>query len=225
METAEAPIRVMVVDDHAVVREGLRTLLSRHADIAVVAQAGSVAEALAEAESRTPDVVVLDVRLPDGSGVDACRSLRSQAPEMRVLMLTSYADEEAIVGAMLAGASGYLLKDATPDTLVSAIRTAFQGGSLLDPQVTSALLGRMRAGGGLASDPWAGLTPQEREVLERVARGETNRQIGVDLHLSEKTVKHYVSNILDKVGVDNRAAAAAWLVERKLSSQGMSTRR
>lgn len=217
METGHAPIRVMVVDDHAVVREGLRTLLSHHPDITVVAQAGNVATALAEAERHAPDVVVLDVRLPDGSGVDACRSLRSQAPDMRVLMLTSYADEEAIVGSMLAGASGYLLKDATPDTLVSAIRTAYEGGSLLDPQVTSALLGRMRASGGLGTDPWAGLTPQEREVLERVARGETNRQIGVDLHLSEKTVKHYVSNILDKVGADNRAAAAAWLVERKMS--------
>jgi two-component system response regulator DevR len=209
-------IRVMVVDDHAVVREGLRTLLSRLPDLEVVAQAGTVEEAVAAAREAVPSVIVMDVRLPDGSGVDACRTIRSEHPECRVVMLTSYADEEAIVSSIMAGASGYLLKDATPDTLVSAIRTVHRGGSLLDPQVATAVLSRMRQGSA-ATDPWSTLTGQEREVLERVAKGETNRQIAIDLHLSEKTVKHYVSNILDKIGADNRAAAAAWLVRRQMA--------
>jgi two-component system response regulator DevR len=216
MEATNEPIRVMIVDDHAVVREGLRTLLSRMPDLTVVGQAGSVAEAIELTAQTTPSVIVMDVRLPDGSGVDACRTIRAEHPECRVVMLTSYADEEAIVSSIMAGASGYLLKDTSPDTLVSAIRTVHQGGSLLDPQVATAVLSRMRQG-GQANDPWGTLTGQEREVLERVAKGETNRQIAVDLHLSEKTVKHYVSNILDKIGADNRAAAAAWLVRRQMA--------
>ncbi len=208
-------IRVMVVDDHAVVREGLRTLLGRHGDLEVVGEAASVEEAIAGAQAASPDVVVLDVRLPDGSGVEACREIRSARPECQVIMLTSYADEEAIVASIMAGAAGYLLKDATPDALAGAIRTVHGGGSLLDPQVASMVLGRLRSGQHPADDPWHSLTDQEREVLERIASGETNRQIGVDMHLSEKTVKHYVSSILSKVGVENRAAAAAWLTRRK----------
>jgi two-component system response regulator DevR len=178
----------------------------------IVGEAATVAEAVTLAKRTAPDVVVLDVRLPDGSGVEACREIRAERPECRVVMLTSYADEEAVVASIMAGASGYLLKDAQPDTLVTALRTAHRGGSLLDPQVASAVLGRMR--GDHPTDPWLSLTPQEHEVLERITRGETNRQIGLAMHLSEKTIKHYVSSILDKIGVENRAAAAAWLVRR-----------
>lgn len=209
----QQPIRVMVVDDHTVVREGIRALLERRASLRVVGEAASVAEAVARSAELVPDVVVMDVRLPDGSGVEACREIRSSQPDVKVVMLTSYADEEAIVNSVMAGAAGYLLKDARPDALFEAIDVAFHGGSVLDPSVATKVLARMRA--GTVQDPWLSLTGQEREVLERITQGQTNRQIGADLHLSEKTVKHYVSNILDKVGVDNRAAAAVWLVRRK----------
>lgn len=206
-------IRVLIVDDHTVVREGIRALLERRASLQVVGEAGSVAEAVARSAELTPDVVVMDVRLPDGSGVEACREIRSTQPDVKVVMLTSYADEEAIVNSVMAGAAGYLLKDARPDALFEAIDVAYRGGSVLDPNVATKVLERMRA--GPVQDPWLALTPQEREVLERITRGQTNRHIGAELHLSEKTVKHYVSNILDKIGVDNRAAAAVWLVRRK----------
>lgn len=210
--SAARPIRVLVVDDHAVVRAGLRALLERHPDLTVTGEAQNVAEAVETALRLNPDVVIMDVRMPDGSGVEACREIRAQRPDIRVVMLTSYADEEAIVHAVMAGAAGYLLKDARPDTLVEAIHVAYAGGSLLDPTVAATLLQRMRTGS--VDDPWTSLTPQEREVLERITQGETNRQIGLQLHLSEKTIKHYVSNILGKIGVENRAAAAAWLVRR-----------
>jgi len=206
------PIRVMVVDDHAVVRAGLTALLDRQPDLTVVGEGQSVATAIEEAAKVRPDVIVMDIRLPDGSGVEACREIRTERPETRVVMLTSYADEQAVVDSVMAGAVGYLLKDARPDTLIDAIHVAHAGGSLLDPGVAATLLQRMRT--GPIEDPWASLTPQEREVLERITQGETNRQIGLALHLSEKTIKHYVSNILGKIGVDNRAAAAAWLVRR-----------
>lgn len=211
-DRSPARIRVMLVDDHAVVRAGLRALLERHPDLTVVGEAQDVASAIESARRLAPDVVVMDIRLPDGSGVEACREIRGERSETRVVMLTSYADEEAIVNSVMAGAVGYLLKDARPDALIEAIHVAHAGGSLLDPTVAATVLQRMRA--GPVDDPWATLTPQEREVLERITQGETNRQIGLELHLSEKTIKHYVSNILGKIGVDNRAAAAAWLVRR-----------
>lgn len=206
---------MVVVDDHAVVRAGLRAVLSHHPDLEVVGEADSVASALEAAQDGQPDVVVMDVRLPDGSGVEACREIRSSRPECQVIMLTSYPDEEAVVASIVAGAAGYLLKDATPDTLATAIRTVHRGGSLLDPQVAGAVLSRLRPGSVNVEDPWQALTPQEREVLERVADGQTNRQIGVDLHISEKTVKHHVSNIFSKIGTENRAGAATWLTRRK----------
>lgn len=211
-------IRVMLVDDHAVVRAGLRALLERRGDLDVVGEAQNVAEAIEQARTLQPDVVIMDIRMPDGSGVEACREIRAERPQTRVVMLTSYADEEAIVNSVMAGAVGYLLKDARPDALLEAIHVAHAGGSLLDPTVTATVLQRMRA--GPVDDPWTSLTPQEREVLERITQGETNRQIGLELHLSEKTIKHYVSNILDKIGVDNRAAAAAWMVRRRYGVGG-----
>ena len=211
-ERSQGRIRVMLVDDHAVVRAGLRALLDRHPDLTVVGEAQDVASAIETARALTPDVIVMDIRLPYGSGVEACREIRTERPETHVVMLTSYADEEAIVNSVMAGAVGYLLKDARPDALIEAIHVANAGGSLLDPSVAATVLQRMRA--GPVDDPWTSLTPQEREVLERITQGETNRQIGLELHLSEKTIKHYVSNILGKIGVDNRAAAAAWLVRR-----------
>ena len=206
-------IRVMVVDDHVVVREGIRALLSGRGGISVVGEAGTVAEAVKRAGQLHPDVIVMDVRLPDGSGVEACREIRARDGDVKVVMLTSYADEEAIVNSVMAGAAGYLLKDARPDALFEAIDVASRGGSVLDPSVATKVLTRMRA--GPVTDPWLSLTPQERAVLERITQGQTNRQIGADLHLSEKTVKHYVSSILNKIGVDNRAAAAVWLIRRK----------
>jgi two-component system response regulator DevR len=209
----DGAIKVLIVDDHVVVREGIRALLERRSGIKVVGEAGTVAEAVQRAAETDPDVVVMDVRLPDGSGVEACREIRSAQPDVKVVMLTSYADEDAIVNSVMAGAAGYLLKDARPDALFEAIDVAYRGGSMLDPSVATKVLTRMR--GGPVADPWLSLTAQEREVLERITQGQTNRQIGADLHLSEKTVKHYVSNILDKIGVDNRAAAAVWLVRRK----------
>ena len=215
---ADERIRVMLVDDHAVVRAGLKALLERHGDLAVVGEAQDVASAIESARRLVPDVIVMDIRLPDGSGVEACREIRAERPDTRVVMLTSYADEEAIVNSVMAGAVGYLLKDARPDALIEAIHVAHAGGSLLDPSVAATVLQRMRA--GPVDDPWASLTPQEREVLERITQGETNRQIGLELHLSEKTIKHYVSNILGKIGVDNRAAAAAWLVRRTFGQTG-----
>jgi two-component system response regulator DevR len=217
-ERAPARIRVMLVDDHAVVRAGLKALLERHPDLTVVGEAQDVQSAVETARRLRPDVVVMDIRLPDGSGVEACREIRGERPETHVVMLTSYADEEAIVNSVMAGAVGYLLKDARPDALIEAIHVAHAGGSLLDPTVAATILQRMRA--GPVDDPWATLTPQEREVLERITQGETNRQIGLELHLSEKTIKHYVSNILGKIGVDNRAAAAAWLVRRTFGRNG-----
>jgi two-component system response regulator DevR len=212
-EAGTETIRVAVVDDHAVVRAGIAALLARFPEFRMVGEAATAHEGVALALRLAPDVVVMDVRLPDGSGVEACREIRAERPECRVVMLTSYPDEEAVVASIMAGAAGYLLKDAQPDTLVAALRTVHRGGSLLDPQVASSVLGRLR--GTVPADPWLSLTPQEREVLERITQGETNRQIGLGMHLSEKTIKHYVSSILDKIGVDNRAAAAAWLVRRK----------
>ena len=211
--TRTRDIRVLIVDDHTVVREGIRALLDRRSGLHVVGEAGSVSDAVSRAAELAPDVVIMDVRLPDGSGVEACREIRSAQPGVKVVMLTSYADEDAIVNSVMAGAAGYLLKDARPNALLEAIDVAYRGGSMLDPSVAAKVLTRMRS--GPIQDPWLALTSQEREVLERITQGQTNRQIGADLHLSEKTVKHYVSNILDKVGVDNRAGAAVWLARRK----------
>jgi len=213
--TASAVTRVLLCDDHEVVREGLRTLLSRHQDIAVVGEVGTMAEAIEAAAKVRPDVVIMDVRLPDGSGVEACRAIREARPETQVIMLTSYADDEALFASIVAGASGYLLKQTRGQAVVDAIQAVAQGRSLLDPDVTGKVLERVRRGREQEDPAIASLTDQERKVLEQLAEGKTNREIGTALFLSEKTVKNYVSRILDKLGLSRRAQAAAYVAERR----------
>jgi DNA-binding NarL/FixJ family response regulator len=209
-----AVIRVLICDDHEVVREGLRTLISKQAGLSVVGEAATVKEAVQAAARAKPDVVIMDVRLPDGNGIEACRTIREARPETGVIMLTSYADDEALFSSILAGAAGYLLKDAKSQAVLDAIAAVAQGRSLLDPSVTGAVLERVRKGTG--EDPaLASLTDQERKVLEHVATGKTNREIGEVMFLSEKTVKNYVSRILDKLGLARRAEAAAYMAKRR----------
>ena len=206
------PLRVMLVDDHEVVRSGIRAMLQATEDIVVTAEAGSVREAIEEAERSRPDVVVMDVRLIDGSGIEATREIRARRPKTQVLMLTSFADDEALFASIMAGASGYVLKQVKSGELVRAIRAVGQGQSLLDPAVTSAVLDRLRRGKHLMRDEkLARLSPQEERILTLVADGRTNREIGDELHLAEKTVKNYVSSILSKLEVARRAEAAAYL--------------
>jgi DNA-binding NarL/FixJ family response regulator len=208
-------LRVMLVDDHEVVRRGLQMLLSASQDLTVVAEAGSVREAVAEAARARPDVIVMDVRLADGSGIEATREIRSSHPDIRVLMLTSFADDEAVLASVLAGASGYVLKQIQGDALLSAIRTVGRGQSLLDAQVTDPILERLRKGKHMVGDEkLQRLSGQEERILSLLAGGKTNREIGEALSLSEKTIKNYVSSILGKLGVTRRAEAAAYFVRR-----------
>jgi two-component system response regulator DevR len=202
----------MLVDDHEVVRDGIRALLEPAEDIVICAEAGSVREAIDEAERTRPDVVVMDVRLADGSGIEATREIRAQRPKTQVLMLTSFADDEALFASIMAGASGYVLKQIQGAEIVKAIREVGQGKSLLDPQVTKSVLDRLRKGKHLMKDEkLARLSPQEERILSLVADGQTNKEIGEELHLAEKTVKNYVSSILSKLEVGRRAEAAAYL--------------
>jgi two-component system response regulator DevR len=206
------PLRVMLVDDHEVVRSGVRALLQETEDIIVTAEAGTVREAVDEAVRARPDVVVMDVRLADGSGIEATREIRARHPNTRVVMLTSFADDEALFASIMAGASGYVLKQVRGGELVRAIRTVGKGESLLDPAVTNAVLDRLRKGKRLLEDEkLARLSPQEERILGLVADGKTNREIGDELDLAEKTVKNYVSSILSKLEVARRAEAAAYL--------------
>lgn len=211
-----APIRLLVVDDHEVVRQGLVAMLERRPGFQVVAEAGTVADAVAEARRHRPDLVVMDVRLPDGSGVEACREIRAEFPATRVVMLTSYPDEEAVMSAIIAGASGYLLKQIRARDLVAALETVAGGESLLDPGVTAQVLARIRR---IATegqpDEFAELTPQERRILTLVAEGQTNREIAGAIFLSEKTVKNYVSSILSKLNLERRAQAAAFVAKHR----------
>lgn len=212
-------VRLLLVDDHEVLRIGLRTLFGAIAHFTVVGEAGSVAEALGEARRCQPDVVIMDVRLPDGSGVEACRDIRSGRPETRVLMLTSYADEHAAIDAVMAGAAGYLLKETAPAKLIEAVELVARGGSLLDPAVTDAVLARLRRATTAApADPLAQLSEQERKILPLIAEGKTNRQIAVELFLAESTVKTYVSNILQKLHLSRRAEAAAFIARHQRPS-------
>ncbi|HEY3062954.1 MAG TPA: response regulator transcription factor [Chloroflexota bacterium] len=210
----EGLIRLQVVDDHWLVRLGLTSLFANLRHFAVVAEAETAAAAIATAREHRPDVVIMDVRLPDGSGVDACRQIRSDNPTTRVVMLTSFADEDAVVAAILAGASGYLLKQSEPERLIAAVETAAAGGSLLDPAVTDTVLRWMRgtASGGDASGR---LSEQERKILPLIAEGKTNREIGAQLFLSEHTVKTYVSSLLKKLQLARRAEAAAYIARQQ----------
>jgi DNA-binding NarL/FixJ family response regulator len=210
------PLRILVVDDHEVVREGLVSSLDRRDGFQVVGQAGTVAEAIATAARIVPDLVVMDVRLPDGSGIEACREIRSHHPATKVVMLTSYPDEEAVLSAIVAGASGYLLKETRMRDLVHALETVGAGGSLLDPGVTGKVLERVRRmAHDDQDDELARLTVQERKILLLVAEGKTNRQIASEVFLSDKTVKNYVSSILSKLDLQRRAQAAAFVARRR----------
>jgi two-component system response regulator DevR len=211
------PLRLVVVDDHEVVREGLVALLSRRQEFQVVAEAGNVAESLAAVRRFQPDMVIMDVRLPDGSGIEACREIRAEFPATRIVMLTSYPDEEAVLSAILAGASGYLLKQIRGRDLVSALEAVGRGDSLLDPAVTERVLERVRRiANGEERDELADLTAQERRILLLVADGMTNKEIATDVFLSDKTVKNYVSSILSKLNLQRRAQAAAFVAKHRL---------
>ena len=210
---AEEPdtIDVFLLDDHEVVRRGVADVLHSDPGIRVVGQAKNAAEALARVPALRPDVAILDVRLPDGDGVSVCRELRSRLPQLKVIMLTSYSDDEALFEAIMAGASGYLLKQILGQDLVSGVRTVVAGGSLLDPTAATAVLERLRRAAEPAG-PLAELSPQERTVLELIGEGLTNRQIGERMFLAEKTVKNYVSNMLAKMGMSGRTEAAVYAV-------------
>ena len=206
------PLRVMLVDDHQVVRDGIKALLATQDDIVVCAEAATVRQAVAEADRALPDVIVMDVRLQDGSGIEATRDIRAARPQTAVLMLTSFADDEALFASIMAGAAGYVRKQIRGDELVRAIRAVGTGQNLLDPAVTTGVFDRLRKGKHLLGDErLARLSPQEERILALVAEGRTNGQIGEELGLAEKTVKNYVSSILAKLEVARRAEAAAYL--------------
>ena len=201
------PIRVFLLDDHEVVRRGLRDLLESDGDIEIVGESGTATEATARIPALRPDVAVLDARLPDGSGIDVCRDVRSVDPSIKALILTSYDDDEALFAAILAGAAGYLLKQVGANDLVDAVRRVAGGQSLIDPTLTARVLERLR-NGPAEHEELASLTEQERKILALIAEGLTNRQIGERLFLAEKTVKNYVSSILSKLGLERRTQAA-----------------
>jgi DNA-binding NarL/FixJ family response regulator len=206
-------LRVFLLDDHELVRRGVRELLEADGEIEVVGEAATAAEALARVPALRPRVAVLDVRLPDGDGVSVCRELRSQLPDLACLMLTSFSDDDALLDAVLAGASGYVLKDIRGGDLVGAVRTVAAGGSLLDSASTANVLARLRA--KPATDPLDVLTDQERRILDLIGEGLTNRQIGERMFLAEKTVKNYVSSLLSKLGLQRRTQAAVLATERR----------
>jgi len=215
------PTRVFLLDDHEVVRRGVRELLEAEDDLTVVGEAGTAEEAVGRIPATSPNVAVLDVRLPDGDGIEVCRDVRSHHPEIACIMLTSFADDEAVYAAIMAGAAGYVLKQVRGTELVDGIRRVARGESLLDPVVTTRILERIRHSEG--DDELAGLTDQERKILELISDGLTNRQIGEQMFLAEKTVKNYVSNLLSKLGMSRRTEAAAYaarLSERKQRPSG-----
>jgi DNA-binding NarL/FixJ family response regulator len=211
------PLRILVVDDHEVVRQGLVALLDRRANFQVVAEAGTVEESLEQARRHQPDIVVMDVRLPDGSGIEACREIRAELPGTRVIILTSFPDDEAVLSAIVAGASGYLLKQIRARDLIAALEAVGRGESLLDPAVTEKVLQRVRQiANGEFRDELSGLTPQERKILLLVAEGKTNKEVAAEIFLSDKTVKNYVSSILSKLNLERRAQAAAFVAKHHL---------
>lgn len=207
-------VRVFLVDDHDVVRRGVRSLIENEPDLVVVGEAGTAAEALARIPPTQPEVAVIDVRLPDGNGVEVCREIRSRHPEIKCLILTSFADDEALFDAIMAGAAGYLLKQIKENDLVDAVRRVASGQSLLDPQITTRVLERLRRPPA-EDERLASLTDQERKILDLIAEGLTNRQIGERIFLAEKTVKNYVSNLLAKLGMERRTEAAVFAARLK----------
>lgn len=207
------PIRLFVLDDHELIRRGVRELMDEEDDIEVVGEASTAEEAMKRLPATRPDVAVIDLRLPDGDGIEVCREIRSILPDTRCIVFTSYRDEESVMEAILAGASAFVLKATSGDELLRAVRLAAQGRSLLDPDVTSELLRRLQRPG----DPGKQLTDQEGRVLGLVAEGLTNRQIAAELHLAEQTVKNYVSSILQKLGLERRTQAAIYATKRKRS--------
>ena len=221
MTDTPSPLRLLVVDDHEVVRQGLVALLDRREGFHVIAEAGTVAESIEAARRFRPEIVIMDVRLPDGSGIEACREIRAELPETRVVMLTSYPDEEAVLSAIVAGASGYLLKQVRARDLVAALEAVGRGESLLDPAVTEKVLERVRRiATGSRTDELAVLTSQEQRILMLVAEGKTNKEIASEVFLSDKTVKNYVSSILSKLNLERRAQAAAYVAKLKTHPGG-----
>jgi two-component system, NarL family, response regulator DevR len=208
-EAGSTAIRVFLLDDHEIVRRGIANLLTSEPDIEIVGEAGTATEALARIPAARPDIAVLDARLPDGSGIDVCRDIRSGHPTIRCLILTSYDDNDAVFAAVMAGASGYLLKEVRGASLVDAIRQVAAGRSLLDPSVTERLLDKLRQPAEV-DHRLSALTEREREILDLIADGLTNRQIGERLFLAEKTVKNYVSGLLAKLGMQRRTQAAVY---------------
>ena len=211
-------VRIFVLDDHEIVRRGLRELFEAQEDLQVVGEAATPEEALLRVPPTRPDVAVLDVRLPGGSGIEVCRDLRAAMPELRCLMLTSFADDDALFAAILAGASGYLLKQIKGTELVSAVRRVAEGQSLIDPALTAGVMDRLR--GKQTDERIARLSPQERRILDLIAEGKTNRQIGAEMYLAEKTVKNYVSNLLSKMGFSRRTEAAVYAARSKAEPRG-----
>jgi len=207
-------VRIMIVDDHAVVRLGLSNLLARQPGWDVVAEAGTAADAIRLANEYQPDVIVMDIRLSDGSGIDACRAIIKDQPQTKVIMLTSFAEDSLLFNAISAGAVGYVLKQVGNDDLVRAIQTVAQGDALLDPSVTTQVLAKLRD--ATRSEAFTDLTDQEIRVLALIVEGKTNKEIASSLFLGEGTVRNYVSNILDKLGLSNRAEASAYAVRHNL---------
>jgi two-component system, NarL family, response regulator DevR len=216
-QTASPQIKVFLLDDHEVVRRGVKEVLEADGDIVVIGEGSTAAEALARVPALRPDVAVLDVRLPDGDGVSVCRDLRSKMPTLACLMLTSFADDDALYNAILAGAAGYVLKQIKSGDLVNAVRIISDGGSLLDAKTTARVMQRLRneAAEREREDPFSALTEQEHRILELIGEGLTNRQIGERIFLAEKTVKNYVSSLLAKLGLERRTQAAILATEHK----------
>ncbi len=209
-------VRIMVVDDHEVVRFGLKSLLARHDDWDIVAEAGTVVDAIAQAAKHNPDIVVMDIRLGDGTGIDACREIVKENPHTKVIVLTSFAEDELLFNAISAGAAGYVLKQVGNDDLVRAIETVLRGDSMLDPSVTGQVFARLRETN--RSEAFTDLTDRELRVLSLIAQGKTNKEVAYNLHLGEGTVRNYVSSIFSKLQLSNRSEATAYAVRHNLDS-------
>jgi DNA-binding NarL/FixJ family response regulator len=207
----------MLVDDHELIRKGLRGYLEQRPGITVVGEAGTVRQATSRAPAMRPDVIVMDVQMPDGTGIEACRTIKAELPATKVLMLTSFADDDAVMSSVLAGASAFLLKTTSGEEIAKAIEGVARGESQLDPAVTARLLDQVRQRAAAPEDKKPKLTENEQKILERIAEGKTNREIAGEVYLSEKTVKKYVSNILDKLDLRRRSEAAAYVTRQSMT--------